>query len=167
MRTGASKRVPPSTTRWPAATTFVPARLASSQVMTKCSAVWWSIAWPSPHSCASIGLPAAFLTTKCGSLCMLSIRPGKAGAAMPARPRRIGAKLQAGGARVEDDDGLAHGRSLRGFGEQDGRDRAPARRRRARRRRPRNGARRRCRRGWSGSPAPARRPPGRRSAHRP
>ena len=34
---------PPSTTRWPAATTFAPARLASSHVMTKCSAVLWSM----------------------------------------------------------------------------------------------------------------------------
>ena len=34
----------------------------------------------------------------------------------PGRVHRIGAELQAGGARVEDDDGVAHGRSLRGFG---------------------------------------------------
>ena len=35
----------------------------------------------------------------------------------PGRVHRIGAELQAGGARVEDDDGFAHRRSLRGFGQ--------------------------------------------------
>ena len=38
----------------------------------------------------------------------------------PGRVHRIGAELQAGGARIDHDDGIAHGRSLRGFGQQDG-----------------------------------------------
>src|SRR5580658_129864 len=38
----------------------------------------------------------------------------------PGRIHRVGAELQAGGPGVENDDGLAHDRSLRSFGEQDG-----------------------------------------------